>query len=47
VNLPMALHSDFKVKFTVDEVTQMFECTSGFKQGDIITLIHIIYGSRL
>lgn len=36
ISLLKALHSDFKVKFKVDEVTQMFECTIGVKQGDIL-----------
>ena len=36
VNLLKALHDAFKVKFTVDEVTQTMNCIIGVKQGDIL-----------
>ena len=36
VNLLKALHDAFKVKFTVDNVTQTIICTIGVKQGDIL-----------
>ena len=36
INLLKALHVAFKVKFTVDEVTQTMTCSIGVKQGDIL-----------
>ena len=36
ISLLKALHNDFKVKFTIDEVTQTLECIIGVKQGDIL-----------
>ena len=29
------LHSNFKIRFTVDDVTQAMKCTIGVKQGDM------------
>ena len=36
VNLLKSLHDAFKVKFTIDDVTQTMNCTIGVKQGDIL-----------
>ena len=36
ISLLKALHKDFKVKFTVDEITQTLNCIIGVKQGDIL-----------
>ena len=36
VSLLKALHTEFKVKFTVDEVTQTLNCIIGVKQGDVL-----------
>ena len=36
ITLLKALHKNFEVKFTVDEVTQTLKCTIGVKQGDIL-----------
>lgn len=36
VNLLKALHSDFRVKFTIDEVVNTIRNTIGVKQGDIL-----------
>ena len=36
LSLLKALHSNFKVKFTVDGVTQTIDCNIGVKQGDVL-----------